>query len=26
VLGGGGGAHDAEDVLAEAERMIRSPR
>jgi hypothetical protein len=26
VLAGGGGAHDAEDVLAEAERMIRSPR
>ena len=26
VLAGGGGAHDAEDVLAEAERMIRSTR
>ena len=26
VLAGGGGAHDAEDVLAEAERMIRAPR
>jgi putative addiction module component (TIGR02574 family) len=26
VLTGGGGAHDAEDVLAEAERIIRSPR
>ncbi len=26
VLAGGGGAHDAEDVLADAERMIRSPR
>jgi hypothetical protein len=26
VLAGGGGAHNAEDVLAEAERMIRSPR
>lgn len=26
VLAGGGGAHDAEDVLAEAERMIRSSR
>jgi hypothetical protein len=26
VLGGAGGAHDAEDVLAEAEHIIRSPR
>jgi putative addiction module component (TIGR02574 family) len=26
VLAGGGGAHDAEDVLAEAEHIIRSPR
>lgn len=26
VLAGGGGAHEAEDVLAEAERKIRSPR
>ena len=24
VLAGGGGAHDAEDVLAEAERIIRA--
>jgi hypothetical protein len=26
VLAGGGGAHDADEVLAEAERMIRSTR
>lgn len=26
VLSGGGGAHDAEDVLAEAERINRSSR
>jgi putative addiction module component (TIGR02574 family) len=26
VLAGGGGVHDAEDVLAEAERMIRTRR
>ena len=26
VLAGGGGAHDAEDVLAEAERSIRPER
>ena len=26
VLAGGGGAHDAEDVLAEAERMISARR
>lgn len=26
VLAGGGGAHDAEDVLAEAERTIRARR
>jgi putative addiction module component (TIGR02574 family) len=26
VLAGGGGTHDADDVLAEAERIIRSPR
>jgi hypothetical protein len=26
VLAGGGGAHDAADVLAEAERLSRSPR
>ena len=26
VLAGGGGAHDADDVLAEAERLIRAKR
>jgi hypothetical protein len=26
VVAGGGGTHDAEDVLAEAEHIIRSPR
>ena len=26
VLAGGGGAHDAEEVLAEAERIIRAQR
>lgn len=26
VLAGGGGAHDADDVLAEAERLLRAAR